>query len=158
MSPLATYAARAFYHSTVLEDMFPAEFMERTWGVVMGTDDGTLVFSAWQRHFCTGSLFAAAAAGRPSPYVCADAVAAALSAGQLPALFERAARGWCALSRGAHPPIARLLERGFAGIPYDGDTQRKHTWRTWVAQDADVQRDVVADVERQALRLRHRLG
>ena len=109
------YLADHFYFSTVLRDEFPSAESEGLFGIKMGTDLGTLVFSCWQRVLCLSGIVAAAY-GSPSPYACPAAVAAALSSGSLPAMFEAAVRGLAAQSE---VYSLRMTARGFRDIPWD---------------------------------------
>ena len=117
LPPLHCYFADHFYMSTVLNDSFPSQESEELFGIRMGTDLGSLVFSCWQRLLCMGSVLMAGS--HPQPYVCPAAVAAALAAGTLPALFERATRGCAALTRGQFGALQSMLDRGFADLPWD---------------------------------------
>lgn len=110
------HLADHFYYSTVLMDQYPDVKRERLFGIVMGTQLGALVFSSWQKLLCSGSLFAALS-GESSAFACPAAVAAALTTGTLPAMFERAVRALTATRAYGYP--AQLVARGFAGVPWD---------------------------------------
>ena len=122
--PVVKFMADSFYRSTVLEDGYPSESSEGFYGIKMNTALGTLVFGCWQRLLSMGSILTAGQ--HPTPYVCPAAVAAALAAGTMPALFERAVRGLAAFTSGGSPAyvyLQRMVEHGFADIPYDREFQ-----------------------------------
>lgn len=112
----AVILADRFYKSCVLDDFFPEAESERAWGIVMGTDLGTLVYGCWQRILCPGSALAGAA-----PFACPAALAAALATGTLPALFARALRELDAGSSTPFAAVKRMLARGFQGLPWDAE-------------------------------------
>ena len=122
--PEALSLTTAFYRGTVLMDYFPGTDTERMWGIVMGTDDGQLMFECWQRLLCMGGIIQEVCGAAPTPYVCVDAIAAALSAGTLPALFERAVRGLAAYKGDQFPHFPRMVARGFVEIPWDAELHR----------------------------------
>ena len=113
----ACYLADYFYKGTVLSDVYPPADAERIYGIEMGTWHGAVMLACWQRLMCMHSIFTAGE--HPSPYACPAAVAAALAAGTLPALYERAVRGLAAFSRGDFPVLDRMVEVGFGDIPWD---------------------------------------
>ncbi len=101
----------------MIEDVFPDETVEGLWGVRMGTELGTLVFSCWQKLLCMGSTLVAQQ--YPQPYVCPVALAAAIEAGKLPELFENATRGCLALNQRCGPYLQAMVDHGFDDIPWD---------------------------------------
>ena len=117
LSPYARHLAQYFYSSVVFDDKFPMESLEGAFCTYMGTAEGTYMLGCWQKLLCLGSPHAARE--NPQPYVCPAALAAAIEAGTLPALFERATRGLAASSRGELPYLQRRVSLGFAGLPWD---------------------------------------
>lgn len=155
LPPLARYLADKFYSTTVLEDAYPGGEGEKLFGIEMGTPLGALAFASWQRLLCLGSVLSARAF--PMPYACPAALAAALAAGALPAMFERAVRGLAAFTRSEPSRLQQLAERGFAGIPWDAGLHRSIPARlntvaapeyapSWTFSDAPPTRDPSAEL------------
>ena len=117
LSPYARHLTQYFYSSVVLEDSFPMECIEGAFCTSMGTPEGSYMLGCWQRLLCMGSILLARE--NPQPYACPAALAAAIEAGTLPALFERATRGAAAFSRGEWRYLQRRVDLGFASLPWD---------------------------------------
>lgn len=117
LSPYARHLTQYFYRSVVLEDSFPMESLEGAFCTFMGTPEGTYMLGCWQKLLCMGSILMAQKV--PQPYVCPAALAAAIEAGTLPALFERATRGASRFARGEWPYLQRRVDQGFASLPWD---------------------------------------